>query len=333
MSTDKIKQERLPLLTTSGLTRKFGDLVAVGNLQLEIKQGDVFGFLGPNGSGKTTTIRMLLGLLKPTAGTIRIFGMDNALHLQKILPRVGAIIENPVYYSDLSGIDNLQAIALNSGMINGSKTRQRITEILEMVDLTTRARDVVRKYSLGMKQRLAIGIALLTDPELILLDEPTNGLDPVGVQEMRQMILRLASSGKTVMLSSHILHEVQQVCNRVAILQKGRCIRQGEVSDLLQRGESLRIRMQTPEDAHTVLLFLRKGQQEGATWIRQIHSANGSELLVDAPITRSPEILAMLTHQQLYPQEIRVQEHSLEDIFMEMIAPEEDRHGLAGLAQ
>ena len=198
-------QESFPIIMTNGLTKKFGNLVAVNGLQLEVQRGDVFGFLGPNGSGKTTTIRMLLGLLRPTAGTIRIFGLDTSTHLPKILPRIGAIIEAPVYYSYLSGIDNLRVIAWNSGLIRGRATNRRIEEILELVDLTAQAKDVVRKYSLGMKQRLAIGMALLTDPELILLDEPTNGLDPMGVHEMRLMIQRLKESGKTVILSSHIL--------------------------------------------------------------------------------------------------------------------------------
>jgi ABC-2 type transport system ATP-binding protein len=333
MNTKNVKQERSPIVLANNLTKKFGTLVAVNGLQLEIQSGDVFGFLGPNGSGKTTTIRMLLGLLKPTSGTIRIFGMDNTVHLQKILPRIGAIIENPVYYGDLSGFDNLRVIAMNSGMISGPKTKQRITEVLEMVDLTSQAKDVVRKYSLGMKQRLAIGMALLTDPELILLDEPTNGLDPMGVQEMRQMILRLSDAGKTVMLSSHILYEVQQVCNRVAILQKGSVIRQGHVHDLLQQGERLLIRMKTPAEAHTALLNLLRGREQGADWITQVRHENGAELLIDAPITRSSDILALLSQLQLYPLEIRPQENSLEDVFMRLLAAEEGKNGIASLAE
>lgn len=162
--------------------------MAVDQLNLEVRRGDVFGFLGPNGSGKTTTIRLLLGLLRPTSGTAHLFGLDNTTNLPKILPRVGAIIEAPVYYSYLSGYDNLLVVALNSGMKRGLQTKRRVDEVLEMVNLSQRARDRVAKYSLGMKQRLAIGMALLVDPELVLLDEPTNGLDPMGVHEICQLI-------------------------------------------------------------------------------------------------------------------------------------------------
>ena len=320
------------IIRTNGLTKKFGNLVAVSNLQLEVRRGDVFGFLGPNGSGKTTTIRMLLGLLRPTAGTIYIFGMNNATHLQKILPRIGAIIEEPVSYGDLSGGDNLRIIAMNSGLTSGSATRRRIEEVLEIVDLTSQAKDAVRKYSLGMKQRLAIGMALLTDPELILLDEPTNGLDPMGVHEMRQLILRLAEAGKTVILSSHILYEVQQVCNRVAILQKGCMVRQGEVRELLRQGKRLLVRMNTLEEARAALSCLQKRRAFGANWIAQVSNDHDSELQIDSPLARASEIVAMLAQQQLYVAEIRPQENSLEEFFMELVGPDEDKVGMRVLA-
>lgn len=331
MDGNRLSQER-PIISTNGLTKKFGNLVAVNNLQLEVQRGDVFGFLGPNGSGKTTTIRMLLGLLTPTTGTAYIFGMNNATHLQEILPRIGAIVEAPVYYGYLSGIDNLRIIAMNSGLTSGPATHQRIAEILEMVDLTDQAKDAVKKYSLGMKQRLAIGMALLTDPELILLDEPTNGLDPMGVHEMRQLIQRLAAAGKTVMLSSHILYEVQQVCNRVAILQKGCMVKQGEVRDLLRQGERLLVRMNTPEEARVALTCLQKGRERGAKWITQINNEDSTELQIEAPVTRASEIVALLAQQQLYLAEIRPQENSLEEFFMDLVAPEESKAGIAALA-
>ncbi len=327
MNEITLEQVKPSVITTNGLTKKFGNMVAVDNLHLEIRRGDVFGFLGPNGSGKTTTIRMLLGLLKPTAGSICIFGLDNATHLQEILPRIGGIIEAPVYYSYLSGRENLRAFALASGMTGGTKTKRRVEEMLELVDLTAQAKDAVSKYSLGMKQRLAIGIALLADPELVLLDEPTNGLDPMGVQEIRQMIMRLAEVGKTVMLSSHILSEVQQVCNRVAILQKGRMIRQGEVRDLLRQGERLLVRMNTREEALAALTWLRSGP----AWVARVE-LQGVELQIDAPVARSSEIVALLACQQLYPAEIRPWQTSLEEIFMELVGPEEGRNGMAALA-
>jgi ABC-2 type transport system ATP-binding protein len=332
MGEQQLDQDQMPIITTTRLTKKFGNLVAVNNLHLEVQRGDVFGFLGPNGSGKTTTIRMLLGLLQPTTGTVHIFGRDTATHLAEILPRIGAIIEAPVYYSYLSGLDNLHVIAMNSGLRGGTATNRRIAEILEMVDLTSQAKDAVRKYSLGMKQRLAIGMALLTDPELILLDEPTNGLDPMGVHEMRGLISRLAAAGKTVVLSSHILHEVQQVCNRVAILQKGRMVRQGEVRRLLQQGERLLVRMNTPEEAQYALGCLQSGRERGAEWITQVSNEHGAEISIDAPVTRASEIVALLAQQQLYLAEIRPQESSLEEVFMELVAPEESRTGMVALA-
>lgn len=330
MKENILYQKRPAIITTTGLTKKFGKLVAVDNLHLEVKQGDVFGFLGPNGSGKTTTIRMLLGLLKPSAGSIDIFGMDNATYLQEILPRIGGIIEAPVYYSYLSGRENLQVFAMVSGMRNSTKTRQRIDEVLELVDLTAQAKDACRKYSLGMKQRLAIGMALLTDPEMVLLDEPTNGLDPMGVHEMRQMILRLAATGKTVLLSSHLLYEVQQVCNRVAILQKGHMIKQGEVRDLLQQGERLLVRMNTAIEAQAALTCLRSVR--GADWIAQI-DLQGTALEIAAPPSRASEVVALLAEQRLYLAEIRPQQSSLEDIFMNLVATEESKAGMAALAR
>ena len=191
------------IISTSRLTKAFGRLVAVNDLHLQVMQGDVFGFLGPNGSGKTTTIRMLLGLIRPTAGRAIIFGMDTAQQLPSILPRMGAIVETPVFYPFLSAIDNLRVVGAASGMVWSKANQRRIDEVLELVELHAQARMLYRKYSLGMKQRLGIAAALLTDPELVLLDEPTNGLDPAGMFEIRQLIQRLAALGKTIFLSSH----------------------------------------------------------------------------------------------------------------------------------
>ena len=329
MNESTLTQEKPSIITTTGLTKTFGKLVAVNNLQLDVKRGDVFGFLGPNGSGKTTTIRMLLGLLRPTAGSIRIFGLDNSTHLQDILPRIGGIIEAPVYYSYLSGLENLQVFAMVSGMRSTARTRQRIDEVLHMVDLSSQAKDACSKYSLGMKQRLAIGMALLTDPEMVLLDEPTNGLDPMGVHEIRQMILRLAAMGKTVILSSHLLYEVQQVCNRVAILQKGRVITQGEVSNLLQQGTRLLVRMNTSVEAQAALVCLRASRD--TDWLTQI-DLQGETLEITASATHASEIVALLAQRQLYLAEIRPQQANLEEIFMDLVAPEENKAGMTALA-
>src|SRR5437588_9170315 len=225
------------IISTSRLTKAFGKLVAVNDLHLQVMRGDVFGFLGPNGSGKTTTIRMLLGLIRPTAGRAIIFGMDNSYQLPAILLRIGAIVETPVLYPYLSGLDNLRVVAANSGMVLGKANNRRIEEVLDIVELQAYGKLAYRKYSLGMKQRLGIAATLLADPELVMLDEPTNGLDPSGMIEIRQLIRRLSSLGKTIFLSSHLLAEVQQVCNRVAILRKGNLVKQGDVKELLSEQE------------------------------------------------------------------------------------------------
>src|SRR5229473_2825709 len=282
------------IISTSRLTKAFGKLVAVNDLHLEVMQGDVFGFLGPNGSGKTTTIRMLLGLIRPTAGRVVMFGMDNAYQLPAILQRVGAIVETPVFYPYLSGSDNLFAVAAASGMRSGKANRRRIEEVLELVELRAQAKMAYRKYSLGMKQRLGIAATLLTDPELVMLDEPTNGLDPSGMFEIRQLIHRLAELGKTIFLSSHLLNEVQQVCNRVAILQRGNLIKQGNVRELLR----------------------------GADWISNIAVEPNREgqptLRIDAPKARSAEINALLASNNLFAAELHPYEGSLEEIFLQL---------------
>lgn len=332
------RAENSAVIRTNGLTKAFDTLVAVNDLHLEVLRGDVFGFLGPNGSGKTTTIRMLLGLIRPAAGRIEMFGMDNATHLPDILPRVGAIVEMPVFYPYLSGIDNLRIVAAASGMQPGKANQARLAEVLDLVDLSSRAGDAYRKYSLGMKQRLAIGAALLADPELILLDEPTNGLDPAGVHEIRQLILRLSSIGKTIFLSSHILYEIQQVCNRVAILQKGKLLKQGNVQELLSEGRRLVVRLGTPEETEQALVVLQQAALHGMDWIAQASSGNDKynlpALFVDAPAARAQEITALLARRDLFIAEMYQSEASLEDFFLEVTgtaAGEGSRAGMTAL--
>ena len=319
--TRTVNQDQAIVLATSGLTRTFGHFTAVNNLDLEVRRGDVFGFLGPNGAGKTTTIRMLLGLLRPTSGHIQLFGLDNATHLHAVLPRIGAIIETPVFYPYLSGADNLRIVAAASGMRLGKANQARIDEVLDLIDLSARGDDTYRKYSLGMKQRLAIGAALLTDPELIMLDEPTNGLDPAGVREMRQLILRLAASGKTVFLSSHILYEIQQVCNRVAILQKGKLIKQGKVQDLLSEDQRLVVRLGTPEETEQALAVLQQASQNGLQ-LGEVRSDIGKHdrpvISLNVPAERSREIAALLARHDLFTVEMHQSEASLEAFFLEL---------------
>src|SRR5216684_337397 len=327
------------IISTSRLTKAFGKLVAVNDLHLEVMQGDVFGFLGPNGSGKTTTIRMLLGLIRPTAGRVVMFGMDNADQLPAILQQVGAIVETPVFYSYLSGMDNLLTVAAASGMQSGKANRRRIEEVLELVELRAQAKMAYRKYSLGMKQRLGIASALLTDPELVLLDEPTNGLDPAGMFEIRQLIKRLAALGKTIFLSSHLLNEVQQVCNRVAILQKGNMIKQGNVSELLRGSGQILVRLQAAEETRQAELILQKEKEQGADWIGSVQvQTNGrgqATLRINAPESRSAEINALLARNKLYAAELHPYEGSLEEVFLQLTTPSipsGTRLGMAALA-
>jgi len=327
------------IISTSRLTKAFGRLVAVNDLHLQVVRGDVFGFLGPNGSGKTTTIRMLLGLIRPTAGRATIFGMDNAYQLPSILPRIGAIVETPVFYPYLSGSDNLRTIAAPSGMLSGATSERRIDEVLELVELRPAAKLAYRKYSLGMKQRLGIAAALLTDPELVLLDEPTNGLDPAGVFEIRQLIQRLASLGKTIFLSSHVLYEVQQVCNRVAILQRGNLIKQGDVGELLRRGEQIIVRMNLPEETEKAQAILQELRQQEAQWITGIRTETNKQgqriLRVEAPTTFSAQVNAILAQRGLFAAELHPYEGSLEEVFLELTAPPVPagaRPGMAALA-
>lgn len=310
------------IISTNRLTKHFGKLIAVNDLHLEVMRGDVFGFLGPNGSGKTTTIRMLLGLIRPTAGRAILFGMDNAYQLAEIQQRIGAIVETPVFYPYLSGLDNLRVIAASSGMRLGPINDRRLEEVLEIVELQSYQTLAYRKYSLGMKQRLGIAAALLTDPELVLLDEPTNGLDPTGMIEIRHLIQRLSALGKTIFLSSHILYEVEQVCNRVAILQKGNLIKQGKVSELLQKTQQIEVRLNSEDETQQALYLLQTAHKHGMEWIRQVeinvHSRNGRVLLIDAPTTRSAEINALLARHNLFAAELHPREGSLEEVFLEL---------------
>lgn len=317
-------QEQTPCISISGLTKAFGSLVAVDHLHLEVMRGDIFGFLGTNGSGKTTTIRMLLGLIKPDAGHIRLFGLDATRHRDAIVPRLGAMIEMPVFYPYLSGMDNLRTVAAASGMQLGRSNEKRIGEVLDLIDLSSRAKDIYRTYSLGMKQRLGIGAALLTDPELILLDEPTNGLDPAGVHEIRQFILRLAQLGKTVFISSHLLYEVQHVCNRVAILQKGTLIAQGNVRELLRLGERVVVRLGAQEEVKRAYEILQKASTEGSSWIEHISRGNDEQnlpvLYVNAPEQHYGEITALLAQQHLYITGMHPEKINLEKYFLELTA-------------
>jgi ABC-2 type transport system ATP-binding protein len=238
------------VIEVEGLRKEYFRLIgkrtlAVAGLDLSVPEGGVFGFLGPNGSGKTTTIRCLLGLVRPTAGSCRVLGASRR-DLWHVSERVGSIVESPSLFPTFSGRENLTLIARLFGVGDHAVTR-----VLERVGLADRAKDLVKTYSLGMKQRLALAAAILKDPALLILDEPANGLDPAGIKEVRDLLRGLALEGRTVFVSSHQLSEVQQVCARVAILSRGRCIASGTVSDVLNRGRSgsVLVRIDRPEAA------------------------------------------------------------------------------------
>jgi ABC-2 type transport system ATP-binding protein len=216
-------------LVARGLVKRYGDLLAVDNVDLTVERGDVFGFLGPNGAGKTTSLRMMLGLIRPTAGRVELFGRDPLADGARALSGVAGFVEGPRFYPYLSGRRNLRLLA----DFDGGKPESRIDEVLDVVELRDRAKDRVGGYSHGMRQRLGIAASLLRDPQLLLLDEPTTGLDPAGMRDMRELIKQLAAQGITILLSSHILAEVEELCRRVAIIRRGKIIYEGRLDELL----------------------------------------------------------------------------------------------------
>jgi ABC-2 type transport system ATP-binding protein len=222
------------VLKTENLTKKFKKKTVVDNLNISIQQGDIFGFLGPNGAGKTTTIRMLVGLIKPTSGKITIFGKDLQQDFTEVIKDIGAIVENPELYPFYTGRQNLIHFAKLSGEVD----KNRIEEVIKLVRLENRIYTKVKTYSLGMRQRLGLAQALLNRPKLLILDEPTNGLDPQGMKEVREIISHLAHEEKiTIFISSHLLHEIEQLCNKVAIISNGKLVVQGKVEELLSKDQ------------------------------------------------------------------------------------------------
>ncbi len=291
-------------IETRGLTKRYGTMIAVDQLNLLVERGEIFGFLGPNGAGKTTTMRMLLGLVRPSAGSARVLGMDIDTHLPAILAKTGALIENPTFYPYLSGRDNLRAFARLGGIDDGG-----IAGILDLVDLTKAAGKRFSTYSLGMKQRLAVGAALLHHPDLLILDEPANGLDPAGIVEMRDLMKQLKGEGHTVLISSHVLHEIEHICDRIAIMNRGKVVVQGRVSDLLGRRDSLEVRVEPIDEAIRVL--------SAAPWVREV-TRQGDSLLVAAPLESAADLTRLLAEQGLYVSGLRPREQSLEQYFLDV---------------
>jgi ABC-2 type transport system ATP-binding protein len=293
-----------PAIETTDLTKRYGTLVAVDHLTLTVNRGEIFGFLGPNGSGKSTTMRMLLGLARPTDGAARVLGMDIRTQLPEILRHTGALIENPTFYPFLSGRENLREIADLTRVRNS-----RVETVLELVDMQDAADRRFSAYSLGMKQRIGVAGALLTDPDLLILDEPANGLDPAGIVEMRALMQRVREAGHTVFVSSHVLHEIEQVCDRIAILNHGRVVAQGGVQELLGQTDRIEVHVAPAAAAVDVLKAL--------PWVSDV-SMEGEALFLAAPMERSAEITRALAEHGLYPSIIRPRQESLERYFLEL---------------
>jgi ABC-2 type transport system ATP-binding protein len=255
-----VSAEPVPAVTARALRKAYGKLDAVAGVDVTVEAGDVYGYLGPNGAGKTTSLRMMLGLVRPTSGEVRLFGRDPVLDPVAALAGVAGFVEEPAFYPYLSGRANLELLAALDG--GGG---ERIAEMLELVELTGRAHDRVRGYSHGMRQRLGLAAALLRRPRLLVLDEPTTGLDPAGMRDMRTLVRRLAGEGITVLLSSHLMGEVEALCNRVAILREGRVRYEGALADLLARSAG-RHRLLATDPARALDLA------RGAEGVRDVHA-------------------------------------------------------------
>jgi len=292
------------------LRKQFGTVVAVRDLSLRIPRGGVFGLLGPNGSGKTTTISLLLGLIRPTSGTMRLFGAEVSPSRPATLHRIGAMVESPAFYPDLSARANLRFF---QGISPRGSDPGEIDHLLELVGLADRANSRFRTYSLGMKQRLGIAFALLGNPELVFLDEPTNGLDPAGMAEVRELIARLARTGRTVVLSSHLLNEVEQICDNVAILSRGELVAQGKVRDLLQVQGSVRLKTTDNLRAEQIL--------GGLEWVSSLRIEAGY-LVAGMSADQPGELTRALSQQQVFVTEMVPLRVSLESWFLQVTAHE-----------
>jgi ABC-type multidrug transport system ATPase subunit len=298
------------VLETEGLTKRYGRRLAVDDLSLQVERGDIFGFLGQNGAGKSTTIRMALGLVRPTSGRVVMLGHDMARHPMRALRHIGAIVEAPAFYPHFSGWKNLTMFA----SMSGGAARSRIEEVLDIVGLRARAGDPVGVYSHGMRQRLGIAQALLPSPRLIILDEPTDGLDPQGIHEVRLLVRRLRDDlNLTVVLSSHLLYEVEQICNRVAIIDHGRLLYQGRIEELLATDKTVKVTVDRLDEAYELLAsdsrlsVSRNG--DGSLYVKiadeQIHSVN--QLLVERGFRVS---------------ELSLQREALEQVFIRLTRPQ-----------
>lgn len=295
------------IIKVNNLSKQFKEINAVDDLSFTVEQGDVYGFLGQNGAGKSTTIRMLLTLIKPTAGEISIFDKNLSTHRSDILKQVGAVIEKPDLYKYLSAYDNLAIFAKMSGI---KAERKLLMEQLKMVGLDERASSKVKTFSQGMKQRLGIAVALVHNPQLIILDEPTNGLDPQGIADMRNLILHLSREmGKTIVVSSHLLSEIELVANRMIIIHKGKKIVEGKVAELLDPSKSL-VQIETTNDTEARQKLLQ------TKWAGLLHD-NADNLQLKMNKEDVPQLIAEMVSLQLSVLSVHPM-HSLEDYFLSL---------------
>ncbi len=291
------------VLSTHQLTKNYGKLCAVNQLNLEVKRGQIFGMLGPNGSGKTTTLGMLMGVTNPTRGSFSWFG-EPATHLTR--KKIGAVLEHPIFYPYLSGQKNLE---LNA-MIKGANPNN-IAKVLDIVDLSARKNDKYRTYSLGMKQRLAIASALVSDPIILILDEPTNGLDPMGIAEIREIVKRIADDGKTIILASHLLDEVQKVCTHFAVLRKGKLMHSGPVDDVGKGEETVEV-MAYHDDLGVLLQeFVGSGPIKKENGVFQVMMKEGYH---------SQDLNRFLFERGIITSHLTTRKKSLEKQFLEILA-------------
>jgi ABC-2 type transport system ATP-binding protein len=304
---------RSVVLAAHDLTKRYRARTVVDRVSIAVEKGDVYGFLGPNGAGKSTTLRMMLGLVRPSGGRIELFGQPWGD--RRALARVGAIVESPSLYPYLSGRDNLRMLA----DLSGGAPASRLEEALARVDLRDRADDLVRIYSHGMKQRLAIAAALLPRPELIILDEPTNGLDPMGIRDMRSLVRSLAADdGITILLSSHLLAEVEQVCNRATIIARGSRIWEGEVAGLLAGRRRIRLRARPLERAQAIAQALGVEVREADPGVLHVARDGASGEVTPAAL------VARLAAAGVEVDEVVAEAPTLEEMFMSLVAGDEE---------
>lgn len=281
-----------------------GRTVALDGLDLDVPEGGVFGFLGPNGSGKTTTIRIILGLVRASEGTVRVLGARVPDELPRAIRRIGSIVEQPALFPTFSARENLEHLALIDGI--GSR---RIDAVLERVDLSRRQGDLVKDFSLGMRQRLGIAAALLKDPALLLLDEPANGLDPAGIAEVRDLLRSLGREGRTIFVSSHLLSEVRQTCDHVAILARGRCVAAGPVQEVLAGGRAARLVVRVDDPSRGAEVLCAAGMMAGVV---------DGAIRVALDPAEGARVSRALAEHGLYVTELRAEEADLEAVFLEL---------------